>query len=121
MHKKILLIGVLAFVLVGVSALGVFLFVATAGLRGAAVDKLGAETAQNVKVLFVTADPKRDTPQRVQEYVNHFNKDLIGLSGTKSQLVQVWNAYCISANLHSFYGTDMPLEDHVHDVKLLLE
>jgi protein SCO1/2 len=111
------------------------------------MDKIGPQKARNVKVLLVTVDPKRDTPQRVQEYVNHFNKDFIGLSGTESQLAQVWNAYGIfrqvtdetsdavygidhtarvtlidqDGNLRSSYGTDTPVEDYVHDLKLLLK
>lgn len=201
MNNKTILVGVLAFVLVGITALGVFLFSPPAGLRGAAydkpyppapeialtrdngstfrlsemrgnavlvffgytgcpdvcpttmaelktvMDKIGAQKAQNVKVLFVTVDPKRDTPQRVQEYANHFNKDFIGLSGTESQLAQTWNAYGIfrqvtdetsdtvygidhtarvtlidqDGNLRSSYGTDTPVEDYVHDLNLLLK
>src|SRR5215210_6628433 len=44
-----------------------------------ALEKLDAEDAQQVRVLFVTVDPQRDTPERVQEYVDHFNGDFIGL------------------------------------------
>src|SRR4030095_8503476 len=58
-----------------------------------ALEKLGQEKAQQVEVLFVTVDPERDTPERVQEYVNHFNPDFIGLSGSESELVPVWQKY----------------------------
>ena len=46
-----------------------------------ALDKVGPQ-ADQVQVLFVTVDPQRDTPEKVQEYVNHFNSDFIGLSGS---------------------------------------
>ena len=36
-----------------------------------AMDQLGSDASQ-VQVVFVTVDPNRDTPQRVQEYVDHF-------------------------------------------------
>src|SRR5215211_4478411 len=57
-----------------------------------ALEKLGNK-ADQVQVLFVTVDPQRDTPERVQEYVNHFNPDFIGLSGLEADLAKVWNDY----------------------------
>lgn len=111
-----------------------------------ALDKIGEEHAKNVQVVFVTVDPERDTPQRVQEYVNHFNKDFIGLSGPESQLAKIWSEYGVfreivegtsaagylvdhtarvtlidqDGNLRVSYGFETPVEDIVHDLKLLL-
>ncbi len=111
-----------------------------------ALDKIGEENAKNVQVVFVTVDPERDTPQRVQEYVNHFNKDFVGLSGPESQLAKIWSAYGVfreivegtsaagylvnhtarvtlidqDGNLRVSYGFETPVEDIVHDLKLLL-
>jgi protein SCO1/2 len=45
-----------------------------------AVKKLGPD-ASNVQVLFVTVDPKRDTPELLRQYVPAFNPDFIGLYG----------------------------------------
>jgi protein SCO1/2 len=112
-----------------------------------ALDKIGEEDAKNVRVIFVTVDPARDTPQRVQEYVNHFNKDFIGLSGSEAQLSNIWNEYGVfrevvdgtsaagylvdhtarvtlidqAGNLRVSYGFETPVEDIVHDLKLLLK
>ena len=62
-----------------------------------ALEKLGEENAKQVQVLFVTVDPERDTPERVQEYVDHFNQDFIGLSGTEPELAKVWSElWCVS-------------------------
>jgi protein SCO1/2 len=52
-----------------------------------ALEKVG-EKADQVQVIYVTVDPERDTPERVQEYVNHFQN--IGLSG-RIELAEVWN------------------------------
>ena len=57
-----------------------------------ALETIG-EKAEQVQVVYVTVDPERDTPERVQEYVNHFNPNFIGLSGSESELVKVWNDY----------------------------
>lgn len=109
-------------------------------------DRLGPEKAKNVKVLLVTVDPGRDTPQRMQEYVNHFNKDFVGLTGSEPELARVWSDYGIfrqivdeqstagygidhtaritlidqDGKLRASYGFDTPVDDIVHDLKLLL-
>jgi len=42
---------------------------------------------------LVTVDPGQDSPERVQEYVNHFNSEFIGLSGSETELQKTWNDY----------------------------
>ena len=110
-----------------------------------ALESLGAQ-ADQVQVLFVTVDPERDTPGRVQEYVDHFNPDFIGLSGTEPELALVWNNYGVfrqitegtsaagylvdhtarvtlidqQGNLRVSFGFDTPVEDVIHDLNLLL-
>jgi protein SCO1 len=110
-----------------------------------ALEKLG-EQADQVQVLFVTVDPERDTPERVQEYVNHFNPNFIGLGGSEAELAKVWNSYGVfrevaegtsaagyvvshtarvtlidqQGNLRVSFPFDTPVDDVVHDLKLLL-
>jgi protein SCO1 len=45
-----------------------------------AVGQLGAE-ASRVQVLFVTVDPKRDTPEVLAQYVANFRPDFVALRG----------------------------------------
>jgi len=42
--------------------------------------------AAKVKVVFVTADPERDTPQVLGDWIHFFGPDFIGLVPTKEQL-----------------------------------
>jgi len=112
-----------------------------------ALDELDEDDAKQVQVLFVTVDPERDTPERVQEYVNHFNSDFIGLSGTESELTEVWKKYGVfrenvegtsaagylvnhtarvtlidrDGNLRLSYAFDTPVDSIVHDLKLLFK
>jgi protein SCO1/2 len=200
MDRKILLVGLASFLLIGAVAAGVVLFSKPASFRGTAyaepypvapeielrrangssfrlseargrlvmlffgytscpdvcpttmaelnqaLEKLG-EQADQVEVLFVTVDPQRDTPERVQEYVSHFNPGFIGLSGSETELAKVWNDYGVfrevvdgtsaagylvdhtarvtmidqQGNLRVSFPFDTPVEDIVHDLKLLVQ
>lgn len=53
-----------------------------------ALKKLGPD-ADKVQVLFVTADPERDTPEILKQYVTAFDPRFLGLRGTSEQTVQV--------------------------------
>ena len=199
MDRKTLLVGLLAFLLIGVVAAGAFLFAKPDSFRGTtyaepypvapeiqltrasgndfrlsdvrgnvvalffgytscpdicpttmaelrqALEELGPE-ADQVQVLFVTVDPQRDTPDRVQEYVDHFNPDFIGLSGSEPELARVWSDYGVfreivdgtsaagyivnhtarvtlidqQGNLRVSFPFDTPVKDVVHDLNLLL-
>lgn len=112
-----------------------------------ALQEIHPDQAEDVTVVFVTVDPERDDPARVQEYVNHFNTGFIGLSGTEPELAEVWNRYGIfreivdgtsaagylvnhtarvtlidrQGNLRVSFGFETPVEDIVHDLKLVLK
>ncbi|MEP0804998.1 MAG: SCO family protein [Chloroflexota bacterium] len=110
-----------------------------------AMKQLG-DDANRVQVVFVSVDPQRDTPERVQEYVNHFNPNFIGLSGTETALTKIWKDYGVfreivegtsalgyivnhtarvtlidaDGNLRISFSFETPVEDIVHDLKLIL-
>ncbi|MBF0504392.1 MAG: SCO family protein [Candidatus Omnitrophica bacterium] len=48
---------------------------------------------QKVKTLFVSVDPKRDTPAKMKEYLDYFDIKALGLSGSQPQIDQVVKAY----------------------------
>lgn len=62
----------------------------------AARRKLGADAAQ-VQVLFVTVDPKRDTPQLLHEYLPAFDPSFIGLYGDEAATQKVLRDFRIYA------------------------
>jgi protein SCO1/2 len=57
-----------------------------------ALDKLGA-TADRVQPLFVTVDPKRDTPTVVKQYAAAFGPRIVGLTGSAEQIASAARAY----------------------------
>jgi len=53
------------------------------------------EVADELAVLFVTVDPERDTPEKLDEYLGFFDERIIGLRGPKpytDHMVKAFNA-----------------------------
>ena len=112
-----------------------------------ALAELSEADAAQVKVVFVTVDPERDTPERVQDYVERFNSAFVGLSGEQADLEKIWQSYGVyreivegtsaagyivdhtarvtlidqQGNMRISFGFDTPVEDVVHDLKLMLK
>jgi protein SCO1/2 len=61
-----------------------------------ALQILGAD-AQRVQVLFVTVDPKRDTPELLRSYVPAFNPTFLGLYGDAAATAKVTKDFKIYA------------------------
>jgi protein SCO1 len=51
-----------------------------------ALKLLPADVTSHVKMVFVTTDPERDTPGAMRKWLDHFNPQFIGLTGTQEQL-----------------------------------
>lgn len=48
------------------------------------------DNAQKVRFVMITADPERDTPEKVTAYVKQFHSGFIGLSGDLEDLGKIW-------------------------------
>jgi protein SCO1 len=57
-----------------------------------ALDKLGAK-ADRIQPLFITVDPKRDTPDVVKQYAAAFGPRVIGLTGSAEQIATAAKEY----------------------------
>ena len=68
----------------------------TLAVLASAIGSLGDE-AGKVQVLFVTIDPKRDTPQVLAKYVTAFDPRFLGLSGDAAATRRVARSF------HVFY------------------
>jgi protein SCO1 len=64
-----------------------------------ALDTLGPKGDQ-VQPLFITVDPKRDTPQVVGQYVAAFSPRLVGLTGTPEEIAKVAREYRVYYAIH---------------------
>jgi protein SCO1/2 len=69
-----------------------------------------------IQVVLLSVDPKRDTPERLNEYINFFHPDFIGVSGGHPQLFPLVRAMGMMYSMSE--STDNPnyLVDHSSSV-----
>lgn len=63
----------------------------------AAQAQLGDER-QNIPAIFVTVDPKRDTPEVLASYISSFDGPITAVTGTKEQMDQAKSAFKVFAS-----------------------
>ncbi len=54
------------------------------------------DDADKVRIIFISVDPHRDTPDMLQAYVEAFGSDGVGLTGTERQIAAVAKRYRVS-------------------------
>jgi len=69
------------------------------------VSLLSDEERQRVQLIFISVDPKRDTPERLREYVHYFNPVFIGVTGTDAVLEEVAARYGAAFRVHPVEGS----------------
>ncbi len=47
---------------------------------------LSVSEQRGMRVIFVTADPRRDTPERLREWLGNFDRDFVGLRGSEAEV-----------------------------------
>jgi len=68
--------------------------------------------ADRVAPIFISVDPERDTPEVMGAYVGKFDKRIIGLTGSRSQIDDVMHTYKIYAAKQKIEGSDDYTMDH---------
>jgi protein SCO1/2 len=63
-----------------------------------------SDKAKNLKALFVTVDPERDTPEVMKSYLSSFDPRIIGLTGDRAAIDATIKAY-------RAYAKKTPLKD----------
>jgi protein SCO1 len=114
---------------------------------GAALKKLPSGMADQVKLVFVTTDPARDTPVGLRRWLDNFDKHFVGLTGTEAALEAVQKsagvapaqktgpgngnyslghanfvvAYTKDNLAHVIYPGGVSKDDWIHDLPLLIK
>jgi len=106
------------------------------------------DQANQVRMVFITVDPDRDTPEGMRAYLNLIDPEIVGLTGEPGELEEVWKAYGVfvekqvgsaagggyevthtarvyaidrQGKLRLTYPFGTPVEDLVHDIRVLLK
>jgi protein SCO1/2 len=100
----------------------------TLAVEKEALDKLGA-LANRIVPIFITVDPKRDTPDKLKSYLSSFDAsqpstrpNFVGLTGTDEEIAKAAKAYRVyyRAHLDGFMaGAAGYSIDHTGDVYLM--
>jgi protein SCO1 len=69
------------------------------------MDALGPDAAK-LQPIFVTVDPRRDTPEVMKSYVEHFSDRIIGLTGSEAEIAAVAKAYRVYFKIQGDPATD---------------
>jgi cytochrome oxidase Cu insertion factor (SCO1/SenC/PrrC family) len=100
----------------------------TLAVETEALDKLGAGASRIVPI-FVSVDPKRDTPDKLKSYLSSFDAkqpstrpNFVGLTGTDEEIANAAKAYRVYYRAHidgrAQDGSDYSI-DHTGDVYLM--
>ena len=100
----------------------------TLAVEKEALDKLGARASRIVPI-FITIDPKRDTPDKLKSYLSSFDANqpstrpnFVGLTGTDAEIAKAAKAYRVYYRAHldgrSPDGSDYSI-DHTGDIYLM--
>ncbi|WP_349368084.1 SCO family protein [Salinarimonas sp.] len=68
------------------------------------LDAVKERSGRDVKALFVTVDPERDTPEAMRSYVSSFDDRIVGLTGSPEAVDAVVSAY-------RAFARKVPLDD----------
>ena len=60
------------------------------------MQELPQAVRDNLKVTLVSVDPKRDTPERLREYIDYFNTDFAGATGEPAELEKLARALSVA-------------------------
>ena len=80
-----------------------------------AMELLGKD-AEKVQVIMISVDPERDTTEKLNEYVTHFDPSFIGITGRENEVEAVATMYGIFYEKHEGTAATGYLIDHTASV-----
>lgn len=89
----------------------------TLAVEAEALKQLGERAARIVPV-FITVDPKRDTPEVLKSYLSAFGPEFVGLTGDEAAITNVTKAYRVFYQAHAEEGANYTV-DHSGVVYLM--
>jgi protein SCO1/2 len=89
----------------------------TLAVISAALDKLGPR-ADKIVPIFISVDPKRDTPEKLKNYLASFGPRFVGLTGADKNVAEAAKAYRVYYQAHTGEGDNYSV-DHSSVIYLM--
>lgn len=81
-------------------------------------EQLGKKS-DDVKFIFITVDPERDTRERLQTHLTNFDPEILGLTDERDVLEKVWQDYGVAQEKREVNSASGYLVDHTARVYLV--
>lgn len=88
--------------------------------RNAEAAAILAERGKDVQTVFVTVDPRRDTPEVLADFTGLFGGDMIGLTGTDEEIAAVNQGWRNYYKANDAEDQEYYLVDHMTNTYLVL-
>ena len=88
--------------------------------RNAEAATLLQEQGKDVQTVFVTVDPKRDTPEVVADFTSLFSDDMVGLTGSEEEIAAVNNGWRNYYKANDEEDQEYYLVDHMTNTYLVM-
>jgi protein SCO1/2 len=75
-----------------------------------ALDMIGAASASKVTPVFITVDPRHDTPEQLAAFIRQFHPSIVGLTGSDQEIARVMIEY----RVHAFIPKGASLHEISH-------
>jgi protein SCO1 len=66
---------------------------ASMGAGAQALTALAADERARTRMIMVSVDPERDTPQKLKEYAAYFHPDMLGVTGSPAEIERVAKSF----------------------------
>lgn len=88
--------------------------------RNAAAADILTEQGRDVQTVFITVDPRRDTPEVVADFTALFSDRMIGLTGTEEEIAAVNKGWRNYYKAHDDQDDEYYLVDHMTNTYLVM-
>ncbi|MCG6111101.1 MAG: SCO family protein [Paracoccus sp.] len=88
--------------------------------RNADAEALLVEDGKDVQTVFITVDPRRDTPEVLADYTSLFSDRMIGLTGTDEEIAAVNRGWRNYYKAHDEEDQEYYLVDHMTNTYLVM-
>ncbi len=88
--------------------------------RNAEAEALLTEGGHDVQTIFVTVDPRRDTPEVLAEYTDMFSDRMIGLTGSDAEIAEINRGWRNYYKAHDEEDQEFYLVDHMTNTYLVM-